>query len=246
MDRMLGGVEETQPRMVDVLAEITAGLVDEPDSAAVLDLVITAGMELLGAAAVGVMMVDPRGGIGVLAASDEQAKVIELLQSQIEQGPCVDCIGVAESVVVPDLRSEGRWPVFTPAALEAGYLAVAAVPMRLDGRGVGGLNLLYAEPLSLTWQVRLGQALADLAVLGMAQDRDGRRSDRLVEQTLRGLNDRVLLGQAIGLVAGTLGVSPGEARAALGGYARARGLRVREVARSLADRVLDPAELVAR
>jgi hypothetical protein len=78
--------------VVDILAEITAGLVEDPDSPDVLGLVTEAGIELLGTAATGVMTVDPRGGLEVMAASDENAGFIELLQSQVDQGPCVDCV----------------------------------------------------------------------------------------------------------------------------------------------------------
>lgn len=169
---------------------------------------------------------------------------MELLQSQIDEGPCVDCVTDAKLVVVDDLETaRTRWPTFTPAALDAGYHAVIGVPMRLEGTAVGGLNLLYSVPATLTWQPRLGQALADLGVLALAQDRAGRRAHRIVEQTLTGLNDRVLLGQAVGFVAGSLDITPEAARAALGAYAQTHHRRLREVARVVTDGGLDPADL---
>ncbi len=245
-DPMLGGVPGTPAAsVVDSLIEITSRLVDGPDSATVLRLVTDAGINLLGAAATGVMVVDPRGGVEVVAASDKPARFVELLQTQIEQGPCLDCIATGAVVTAADLGAErARWPDFVPAAIEAGYRAVAAIPMRLDGRAVGGLNLLYAETTTLpAWQVNLAQVVSDLAALGLVQERGDRRADRLAERTLTTLNQLVHVDQAVGLVAGTLGIAPAAARAAITTYAGRRRLPLHEIARAITEGSLDPADL---
>jgi GAF domain-containing protein len=222
----------------------SARLVDGPDSGTVLRLVTDAGTELLGSTGTGVMLTDPRGGVEVVAASDERSRFVELLQTQVEQGPCLDCIATSTVVTSADLAAEGaRWTDFVPPALEAGYRAVTAIPLRLDGRAVGGLNLLYADSTELQqWQLQLAQAIADLAVLGLVQERGDRRADRLAERTLTALNDRVHLGQAIGLVAGTLGVDPAAARTVLTNYADRHRRALHDVARAVTNGVLDPAD----
>jgi GAF domain-containing protein len=243
---MLGGVPDNrEPHLAGALAEMTSRLVGGPDAGTVLRLVTDAGTGLLGAAATGVMLVHPRGGIEVVSASDEPARFVELLQTQTEQGPCVECIAVARVITARDLEVErSRWPQFVPAALRVGYRAVCAVPMRLDGRAIGGLNLLYTEPTTLTeWQLRLAQVIADLAVLGLVQEPGTRRADRLAERTLTALNDRVRFDQAIGLIAGTLEVEPAVARGALTGYAQRTERTLREVAQAVTDGSLDPAVL---
>jgi GAF domain-containing protein len=208
-------------------------------------LVTDAGAGLLGAAATGVMLVDPRGSIEVVSASDRPARFVELLQTQTEQGPCVDCITAGTVVYASDLETEReRWPDFVPAALEVGYRAVAAIPLRLDGHAIGGLNLLYTERTVLTeWQLRLAQVIADLTVLGLVQEPGTRRADRLAERTLTALNDRVRLDQAIGLIAGTLDISPAAARLALTEYADRHQQTLRDVARAITDGAMDPAAL---
>lgn len=231
--------------VTETLAEITSVLVHGPDSATVLRLVTNAGTRLLGAAATGVMLVDPRGGMEVVAASDELARFVELLQSQVEQGPCLDCVAEVAVVTASDLEADrARWPEFVPAALEVGYRAITAIPLLLDERAVGGLNLLFVERTALTAdQVRLAQVIADLTVLALVQEDGQRRADRFAERTLTALNDRVHLGQAIGLVAGTLDVDPAAAHSALISYARRTRRGMRDIVRAITDGVLDPAEL---
>ncbi len=228
------------------LVEITAGLAHGPDSDTVLRLVSDSGARLLGAAATGVMVMDPRGGIDVVAASDEPARFVELLQSQIEEGPCLDCVTEARIVTSHDLEDDrARWPTFVTAAVAVGFRSVVAVPLRLDDRAVGGLNLLYAEPTTLPgWQLQVAQVVADLAMLGLTQERGSRRVERLAERTLTVLNDRVRLDHAVGMIAGTLDVEPRGALLALTRYVATSGRPLREVVRAITDGALSPGTLL--
>ncbi|WP_307849629.1 GAF domain-containing protein [Qaidamihabitans albus] len=229
----------------EVLSDITGGLVAGRDSSTLLRLVTDGCAELLGVAATGVMLVDPRGGVEVVSASDERARFVEVLQSQVEQGPCLDCIREADVVSVEDLEREQRWPEFVSAALEVGYRAVHALPLRLGGRAVGGLNLLHTAAVPFpAEQRRWAQALADLAVLGLSQEPDvNRRAERLAEQTMTALNDRVALGQVVGLVAGSLDISPERGRALVEAHASHRDVPLREFARSVAEGEVSSAEI---
>jgi GAF domain-containing protein len=244
-DRSDGEPGTAPPGLAGALVTITAQLVGSPDNATVLRLVTEVGTGLLGAGATGVMLTGARGGLEVVAASDETARFVELLQTHIEQGPCVDCIAAAAVITAPDLAVErDRWPGFVPAALAAGYRAVVAVPLRLDGAAVGGFNLLYDTPTTVPqWRLELAQVVSDLAVLGLVQERGDRRADRLFEATVAALNDRIQLDQAVGLVAGTLGITPAAARALVIGHATEHGLVLREVTRAVADGTLAPADL---
>lgn len=86
-------------------------LVDYPEVAAVGRMTVRACTELLGADAAGLMLQDPRGGLRVVAATDEQARFVEMLQSQTDQGPCVECVRIGSIVAISDLADEAhRWP----------------------------------------------------------------------------------------------------------------------------------------
>ena len=47
-------------------------------------------VEILRAEAAGVMLADPRGGLRLIASSDERMRLLELFELQGEQGPCLD------------------------------------------------------------------------------------------------------------------------------------------------------------
>lgn len=235
-----------QEQIAVTLSELTASLVDGHDAGTVLHLVTAACESLLSANAIGVLLADPRGGLSVVSASDERARFLELLQGQTDEGPCVDCVRHDTMIACPDLADSTDWPAFTTAALEAGFRAVHAVPMRLAGSAVGGLNVFYTAVTPWeAWQERLGQMLADLAVLGLSQDDDPARTHRLAGRTLTTLNDRVMLAHAIGMVAGALDIGTDEARDLVLGYATRRREPVRDVARLLTGGELDATALVS-
>jgi hypothetical protein len=81
-------------------------------------------------------------------------------------------------------------------------------------------------------------------VLALVQEGRDRRANRLVETTVTALNDRIQFGQAVGLVAGALGVSPGDAHALVIDYVTAHRRSLHTVTRALTDGTLDPADLI--
>ncbi|MFC9838757.1 GAF domain-containing protein [Rhodococcus sp. NPDC127530] len=188
----------------------------------------------------------PPRGLAVVAASDERARLVELLQSQSESGPCAECIAAAEVIAVQNLDTDAdRWPEFRTVATEIGFRAILAVPMILDGHTVGGLNILFTEPPAFdSERRRRTTVLADLALLELTHECGEHRVGRLSERTLTLLNDRVHVGQATGIVAGTLDIAPGRARALIDDHAHLLGVTLRVLARSITDGSVHPTELL--
>ena len=174
-----GPVVEVNDRLAAGLVDITTRLVGGADAGAVLDLVTGACVDVMGAAAAGVLMREPLGGVRVVAASDERTPVVTVLEAQYIDGPSLDCLASGTTAGSSNLGGlRDTWPQFVAAAVAAGFHAAYAVPMRLDGEAVGGLNLLFSSRAVVDGpRLRLCQVLADLAVLGLAQERDGSRSN---------------------------------------------------------------------
>jgi hypothetical protein len=139
-------------------------------------------------------------------------------------------------VSVADLPSAGRWPRFTAAAAEVGFAAVHAVPMRLRTEVIGALNLFDTNPGTLDeGKLRIGQALADVATIGLLQQRAIHRRDVLTEQLQTALNGRVLIEQAKGVLAERLHLDVAEAFTLLRSGARNHNRRLSELARAIVD-----------
>jgi GAF domain-containing protein len=199
------------------------------------------GVDLLGVSACGILLADQAGSLNLVAASTVQARVLELSQLQNAEGPCMDAYRTLTVVTCPDLTADGdRWPTFAPAALQAGFRAVHAVPMRLREQAVGALNLFGAEPGPLDAEMtELGQALADVATIGILHERAVRRHEVVTEQLQVALNSRIVIEQAKGVLAERLQLGIDDAFATLRGYARDRNLKLAEVARAVAAGELD-------
>ncbi len=221
----------------ETFVELTDTMVAEFDVIDFLHMLTDRSVKLLDVSAAGLLLADPRGELRVVAASSEAARLLELFQLQNDQGPCLDCFRVGQPVSAADLDAEAqRWPRFAAAAREAGFGAVQALPMRLRDQVIGALNLFRASPGAFDpADVRVGQALADVATISLLHERSLRHSDTLNEQLQAALNSRVVIEQAKGKLAERLGLDMGQAFALLRDYARNHNLRLAEVAQAFID-----------
>jgi GAF domain-containing protein len=193
-------------------------------------------VQLLGVSAAGLLLTDGQDKLQVVAASSERTRLLELFQLQTDQGPCVECFHTGLPVSVADLPTAGRWPRFTAAAASAGFAAVHAVPMRLRKEVIGALNFFDTNPGALDeGKLRQGQALADVATIGLLQQRAIRRRDVLTEQLQTALNSRILIEQAKGMLAERLQVDMDEAFRLLRSHSRNQNRRLSELAQAIVD-----------
>ncbi|MEW2048978.1 GAF domain-containing protein [Streptomyces sp. NPDC005476] len=123
---------------------------------------------LLDVDAAAVMVADARGTLKTMAATEDEAAFIELMQMQVGRGPCMDCCRTGEGRSVPDIAGEQeRWPQLVAAMADAGYRSLHAVPVRLHDRALGALTLLNARTGDLQGgDHHVAQALADSAAWG--------------------------------------------------------------------------------
>lgn len=223
-------------QLAEVFVEMADTLVDDFDMMDFLHLLTERCVQLLGVSAAGLLLADGQGTLQVVAASSERTRLLELFQLQTDQGPCVECFRSGQPVLVADLPSAGRWPHFAAAAAEIGFAAVCALPMRLRTEVVGALNLFDVTAAELEpAKVRVGQALADVATIGLLQHRAIRDRDVLTTQLQTALNTRVLIEQAKGVLAERLQLDVSAAFTVLRGEARRRNLRLSELAHAIVD-----------
>lgn len=192
-------------------------------------------MALLPVDAAGIVASDVHGNFQVLASNSEQAHMLELFQIQHDRGPCLLAYRSGESVVIEDLRNDmQRWPEFAARAVESGYLSVHAVPLRLRGDHVGALNLLRFEAGRMTpTDYAICQALADIATIGIVNQRIAAQSGVLNMQLQAALNTRTVIEQAKGVLAERGQVDMDKAFALLRAHARKSNARLADIAHAV-------------
>jgi GAF domain-containing protein len=223
--------------LIRTLVELADTLVDDFDVVDLLTLLADRCVEALDVSAAGLMLASADGDLRVVASSSEAMRLVEVFELQSAEGPCWDCFSTGEPVRAGDLStSGGKWPRFTPVALDAGFRTAYAIPMRLRGSVIGALNLFRTESSALSSEdISAAQALADVATIAILQDRGGREVQRVNEQLGHALNSRIMIEQAKGVLAQRSGIGMEEAFSRLRGYARAHNLHLADVARGVID-----------
>jgi GAF domain-containing protein len=228
-------------RLAEVLVEVADTLVDEFDLIEFLHMVTGHTSEVANADAAGILLADHHGRLQLMAATDGRTTMLELFQLQAHEGPCQDCFRKGHPVIEVDLTTAHQWPNFAPHAVAAGFRSVHAFPMRLRDEVIGALNLFGRAAVRMTGaDIRVVQALADVATIGLLQERAIRHGEVLTEQLQTALNSRMAIEQAKGVLAQIHAVSPAEAFELMRAYSRRHRLRLGEVAQTVTE---DPARL---
>jgi len=225
--------------------ELADTLVAEFDLIDFLSLLAQRCVELLQVAEVGLALADGRGRLQVLASSTERMRTAELIEVQNGDGPCLECYRTGLPILNKRLdETEDRWPRFSPIARENGFVMVHALPLRLRSEVIGALNVFDVAAHEIPpSKVNLTQALADVATIGILQERTVKQRTDLSVQLEGALNSRIVIEQAKGIVAERLTVDMETAFGLLRGYARRQRLQLSTAASDIVGGSLTAAEL---
>jgi transcriptional regulator with GAF, ATPase, and Fis domain len=235
---------QREQQLAGAFVELADTLVDDFDLIGFLHRLTQLCVDLLEVMAVGILLTDQTGHLQPVAASSEQARLLELFQLQSEEGPCLECFATGEAIVISDLATsaEGRrWPMFADKALAAGFTGLVALPMRLRHQRIGAMNLFTAGPHEESsagvdvspWAV--AQAFADVATIGILGERTAREHHLLAHQLQTALNSRVIIEQAKGMLAERGHISVDHAFNQMRDFARHSNRKLVSVAQSVID-----------
>ncbi|WP_198588213.1 GAF and ANTAR domain-containing protein [Geodermatophilus chilensis] len=181
--------------------ELLALLASGRDLSAFLDeLVHLAARQIPHAEACGLTLNRDATGMTV-ASTGPLAERADERQYEVETGPCLYSMRTGTVVRVDDMAAEDRWAPYPARAVELGIRSSLSLPLVVEGRNSGALNLYATEPevfgaddeaIGARWA---GQATGALTVALRLAD-----SDHRAESLLGGLDTRATIGQAVGLL----------------------------------------------
>jgi transcriptional regulator with GAF, ATPase, and Fis domain len=224
-------------RVAQTFAQLADTLVERFDSIEFLHVLAERSVELLPVNAAGILLADDSGKLELVAASTHLARPLEeLLQS--EDGPSQECFHSGQMVRCPDLRARPpRWSRFAAAAVQLGFAAVDAVPMRLRNEVIGSLTLFRMSPGALSAEAEaLARSFTNVATISLFQARAASRTRPVAEQLRTTLSDRVLIEQAKGVLTERLEIGVADALSLMRNYARNTGQLLVDVARQVTER----------
>jgi GAF domain-containing protein len=228
-----------EQHVTEVFVEVADSLTDDFDVIDFLQMLATRCMDLLDVAAVGILLADNNDVLHVLAASDENTRILELFALQHDQGPCIQCYQDGRPRTNVDLtepQAAGSWPLFARSAQETGFVATNALPLRLRGHVIGVLSLFQSDPGPLSAQdITLAQALADVATIAVLQQRTLAHSEAERDQLQYALNSRIIIEQTKGILAERWQIPVDEAYSTFRAYARTQGRKISHLAREIAE-----------
>jgi GAF domain-containing protein len=241
-------VKDRERSVVMTFVELADTLVEDFDLVEFLSTLTERVVALEIAAEVGILLVDEAGDLQFLAASHERTQMLELFQVEHDEGPCQDCFSTGTPVSVSDLTTAtDRWPLFAPKALAAGFRSVQAVPLRLRGTVIGAMNLFLTEPGGIEPDsLTVVRAMADVATIGLLQQRELHRAHLLASQLQQALHSRISIEQAKGIISEQAHVDTDTAFALMRRFARDHNRKLAEVAREIVGGALSAAALTEK
>jgi transcriptional regulator with GAF, ATPase, and Fis domain len=185
----------TSGKVARQLSTLARHLQGENDADALLTEIVTAAVDLIpGTGAGSISLVTNRSKIVSHAASSELASRVDALQEETGEGPCLDAAYQEQTVRVPDMGSEERWPHFASRAAEVGARSMLAFQLFVEGDNLGALNLYGKMPNAFGEQSEhIGLLFASHAAVALA-------SVRQHDNLTRALDSRDLIGMAKGIL----------------------------------------------
>ncbi|MFC6083653.1 ANTAR domain-containing protein [Sphaerisporangium aureirubrum] len=234
-------------RTAQVFVELADTLVAGFDVIDFLQALAEHAVEIFEVDAAGILLADQRGALMRVAASSQEVRLLELFQLQEEEGPCLDCFRGGAPVMCADLSADpSMWPRFSATAHEIGFSAVHAFPLRLRGQVLGTMGLFNTLAGELPQDTTsVAQALADVATIGILNERTLREQQAVTEQLQYALNSRVVIEQAKGMLAERSKINVGDAFTVLRKYARDHNRTLSSVAHELINNRTGMADLIA-
>ena len=208
------------------------------DLGGTVQVLVDAGVRLLGVDGIGLMLADTQGRL--CAAGGSGAAILAFLRAQEHtvKGPCVHAYLLERTVQARCLDGDGRWPQLADAAAVHAVGAALATPIGLDGGPVGACLLVSAGPRAWTDADQLAaEAYASVLAAMLELAAEAQRGAGLTRRLQDQLHGQAVVEQAKGALMARRGLDADAAALQLRQLARRSGRPLAEVAASLLRRL---------
>jgi hypothetical protein len=220
------------------VGELRATLPQEGDLLVGLQRVVEATRTVVEVDGTGLTLAHEDGQPRWVAVSDAAMELLEQIQHDFGEEPCLAAFAEDRVVAVEDLQSERVWDRIAAVVGQLQVRGVLSVPVRLADQPVGTLDVYATQPRA--WTPTEVEALGALAVVTAELVSTGvELANREVEvaQLRQALASRVWIEQAKGMVTATQGVTLDEAFQQLRGRARSSSRKLADVAQEVVQEV---------
>ena len=198
-------------------------------------------VDVTGVTGAGIMLMAGDVARGSICTTDTVSALIEQLQYDLGEGPCVDAYHQDRPVFEPDLAhpQAPRWLAFTGPVVDAGARAVFGFPLQVGAVRLGALNLYNDLPGDLTGdQCMDALVMADVAAQAVLLLQADAPLDSVAVELETSANFQYVVHQASGMVAAQLDVTVSRALIRLRAHAFGNDRSLTDVARDVVDRRL--------
>jgi GAF domain-containing protein len=187
----------------------------------------------------GIMLMSEDLPRGAVCTTNEVSDLIEQLQFELGEGPCVDACKEDRPVLEPDLAAPRvpRWLAFREPAVKAGVRAIFGFPLEVGAIRLGALNLYCDRPGPLSYEQHADAlVMADIVAQSLLAIQANAPPGKLAAELEAGADFHYVVHQASGMVAAQLDVSVGQALIRLRAYAFGHDRPLAEVAKDIVAR----------
>jgi GAF domain-containing protein len=178
-------------------------LTDSPDLDTFLDQVVALAAQVVTPAAACGLTMRRDGQPFTVANSSPLAAQVDEIQYGADQGPCLDTLRSGHIVQVDDLPGDQRWDRYRPHAVAHGVVSSLSLPLTVEGRPVGALNLYSTQPAAFTGATRRhAEAFAAQCAAALTLVLRQANLSQVQQQLGAAMASRSIIDQAIGILMG--------------------------------------------
>ena len=172
----------------------------------------------------------PDGHPVTVASSDTRASLVDELQYEVDEGPCLRSMVTGKTIIVADTAGPDRWGGFSARAAANGIRSTLSLPLTADGI-LGALNIYAPVPDAFgEVEIRRAEVFAASASAALALASRQASATALTGQLREALASRAVIDQAIGIIMAQERCTSAQAFAILRNASQNRNVKLRNIA----------------